>query len=174
MTAPVGMVSVICHPGAGNGVNTREHRGHFREYRTVVLPAYQGCGIGPAIGDAVAAAYRAMGCKYTSSFRHPVIHRHRSNSCLWEKRHGSFRNYWSVEPARRDKTDGDPKDVRESTQLFSYRYVGEPDAPTISGPYPCQPQVCFQVACCFFEHNSSSCFCPYSSYHLPRPFSPLS
>lgn len=44
--AVVGMVSAIPRPGAGNGVGKRKHRGHWREYRLVILPDYQGCGIG--------------------------------------------------------------------------------------------------------------------------------
>ena len=44
--AVVGMVSAIAHPCRGNGKHTRRHRGHWREYRLVVLPGYQGCGIG--------------------------------------------------------------------------------------------------------------------------------
>ena len=42
----VAMVSALPRPGRGNGVQSRTHRGHWREYRLVVLPEYQGCGIG--------------------------------------------------------------------------------------------------------------------------------
>ena len=44
--AIVGMVSTMARPGRGNGIKDRTHRGHWREYRLVVLPGYQGCGIG--------------------------------------------------------------------------------------------------------------------------------
>jgi len=42
----VGTVSAIPRPGRGNGIKTRTHRGHWREYRLVVLAEFQGCGIG--------------------------------------------------------------------------------------------------------------------------------
>jgi hypothetical protein len=44
--AVVATVSAIPRPGRGNGIKTRTHRGHWREYRLVVLAEYQGCGIG--------------------------------------------------------------------------------------------------------------------------------
>ena len=89
-TVPVGVVAVLSQPGIGNKIGTRTHRGFWREHRTVVLPSYQGCGIGPAIGDAVAAAYWAMGCNYSSAFHHPIVNKSRINSMEWECRTKKF------------------------------------------------------------------------------------
>ena len=82
----MGVVAVLSQPGIGNKIGTRTHRGFWREHRTVVLPSYQGCGIGPAIGDAVAAAYWAMGCNYSSAFHHPIVNKSRRKKMEWECR----------------------------------------------------------------------------------------
>jgi GNAT superfamily N-acetyltransferase len=89
----------------------------YRESRLVVLPEYQGCGIGSAIGDAVAEAYVASGCRYTSSFLHPALYKYRSASPLWREQ------AWS---GKAQKSQPCPKEKeRWRVAKYAFRFVGE-------------------------------------------------
>lgn len=54
-----------------------------REHRCVVLPDYQGLGIGNAVSEWCAAHYIAQGFRYTSVTSHPSMISHRAKSKLW-------------------------------------------------------------------------------------------
>lgn len=56
----------------------------FREHRTVVLPDYQGIGIGPHFSDSIAQLYIDQGCRYYSRTSHPRMGKYRDNSPLWK------------------------------------------------------------------------------------------
>lgn len=62
----------------------------WREHRTVVLPDFQGMGIGPRLSDAVAQLHRAEGKRYYSRTSHPRLAAYRDTSPLWRKtsKHG--------------------------------------------------------------------------------------
>ena len=55
----------------------------WREHRTVCLPDFQGVGLGVAMSEFVAGAYRATGRPYFSTTSHPALIRHRCRSPLW-------------------------------------------------------------------------------------------
>ncbi len=55
----------------------------FREHRTVVLPEYQGLGIGVAFSDAIASLYLQQGKRYYSRTIHPRMGQHRQRSTAW-------------------------------------------------------------------------------------------
>ncbi len=54
-----------------------------REHRTVTLPDYQGVGIGAAVAAAVAALWKALGFRATSTTTHPGLIRARLRSRHW-------------------------------------------------------------------------------------------
>lgn len=58
-------------------------RNFKREHRTVVLPDYQGVGIGNAMSEAVAEHYTSQGYRYISLTSHPSMIWHRQRSALW-------------------------------------------------------------------------------------------
>lgn len=89
----------------------------YRESRLVVLPEYQGCGIGSAIGDAIAQAYVASGCRYTSSFLHPALYKYRSASPLWREQAWSGKSKKS-QPCPKEKE-------RWRVAKYAFRYIGE-------------------------------------------------
>jgi GNAT superfamily N-acetyltransferase len=73
---PVAFVAVILQPH--NIVyNFR------REHRVVVLPDFQGVGIGNAVSEFIAAQYTTAGYRYISVTSHPAMIRHRLASPLW-------------------------------------------------------------------------------------------
>lgn len=74
----VGFTAVICMP---SGTIKNAWRGH----RTVILPDYQGMGIGTAVSDAMGEIYTSQGLKYYSRSAHPRFALHRSDSNLWRE-----------------------------------------------------------------------------------------
>lgn len=55
----------------------------WRAHRTVVLPAWQGLGIGSRLSDAAAALHHHEGCDYYGQTVHPRFGEYRDRSPLW-------------------------------------------------------------------------------------------
>lgn len=64
-------------PFVGSGPKAR------REHRTVVLPDYQGVGLGNALSDFVAALWSGLGYRALSTTTHPAMIRARVRSAHW-------------------------------------------------------------------------------------------
>jgi GNAT superfamily N-acetyltransferase len=73
---PVGFVASIPFP---NGHLKKAWRGH----RTVILPDFQGLGIGVRLSDAVADIHVRQGLRYFSKTSHPRMGRYRDASARW-------------------------------------------------------------------------------------------
>ena len=56
----------------------------WRAHRTVVLPDFQGLGIGTRFSDAIGQMYIEDGCRYFSKCLNPVFGEYRENSPLWK------------------------------------------------------------------------------------------
>lgn len=56
----------------------------WRGHRTVILPDYQGMGIGVAFSDAIAQIHLDQGKRYFSRTAHPRMGIHRQGSPLWK------------------------------------------------------------------------------------------
>jgi len=74
---PVGFASALAFP---NGNIKNAWRGH----RTVVLPEFQGLGIGVRISDAVAKMFTSQGARYFSKTAHPRMGEYRERSNDWK------------------------------------------------------------------------------------------
>jgi GNAT superfamily N-acetyltransferase len=61
----------------------RDIHSYWRGHRTVVLPEFQGMGIGTAFSDAIAQIYVDRGLRYFSKTAHPSFGEHREKSPLW-------------------------------------------------------------------------------------------
>ena len=61
----------------------RDIHSYWRGHRTVVLPEFQGLGIGTAFSDAIAEMYVSRGMRYFSKTAHPSFGEHRQKSPLW-------------------------------------------------------------------------------------------
>lgn len=64
-------------------INQLSRRGGKREHRTVVLPDYQGVGIGMALSSFCAALWTALSQRATSTTTHPAFTAARQRSPLW-------------------------------------------------------------------------------------------
>jgi len=61
----------------------RDIHSYWRGHRTVVLPEFQGIGIGTRFSDAIAEMYVSRGMRYFSKTAHPSFGEHREKSPLW-------------------------------------------------------------------------------------------
>ena len=73
---PIGFASALPFP---NGSIKNAYRGH----RTVVLPDYQGLGLGVRISDTIAYMFVSSGYRYFSKTAHPRMGEYRNASPLW-------------------------------------------------------------------------------------------
>lgn len=90
----------------------------WRGHRTVVLPEFQGLGIGPCISDAVAEMYVRRGKKYYSRTAHPRFGSYRDKpESGWERT-----GYSNKVRLTRDSVE---KKLGDQRNCFSHRYVGK-------------------------------------------------
>jgi ABC-type lipoprotein export system ATPase subunit/GNAT superfamily N-acetyltransferase len=61
----------------------RDIHSYWRGHRTVILPEFQGMGIGTRFSDAIAEMYVSRGMRYFSKTAHPSFGEHRERSPLW-------------------------------------------------------------------------------------------
>ena len=83
--AVVGFSSSIALPGKIPPLYNGDNRKKFRECRTVVLPDFQGIGIGTKLSDKIADIHIEDGYRYFSKTSHPRMGEHRQYSNLWRK-----------------------------------------------------------------------------------------
>lgn len=109
---PVAFTS--CLPLAG-------FKGVRREHRTVVLPDYQGVGIGNALSEWLGAYLRRQGLRFRSVSSHPAMIRHRSHSPKWRLAHFGHQS-----PSRRErsKTPALARTASSGRLTASFEYVG--------------------------------------------------
>jgi ABC-type ATPase involved in cell division len=97
-------------------------RGVWREHRTVVLPDYQGVGIGNALSEWLGGYLKSWGIRFASVTSHPAMIRHRSKSPRWRmKRFGHLKAH----ERRVLRRIGMLADTSSTSRLTaSFEYVG--------------------------------------------------
>jgi GNAT superfamily N-acetyltransferase len=68
-----------------NRITKCRRSGDVREHRTVVLPDYQGLGIGNRLSEFCASLFAGLGGRASSTTSHPAMIRYRSASPLWKR-----------------------------------------------------------------------------------------
>ena len=113
---PVAMCSFIAFP---SGAFKNGWRGH----RTVVLPEFQGMGIGNALSDWIASRIVENGGRYFSKTAHPAMGEHREKSKAWRatSKNKVIRNDYKSE--RKTKEDGH-KAKHAHRICYSHEFVG--------------------------------------------------
>jgi len=106
----VGFTSTLSMP---SGTIKNAYRGH----RTVVLPDYQGLGIGVRISDAVGEMHIKNNQRYFSKTTHPKMGNYRNKSPLWR---ATSKNMI----ARKDATGNNRWKIREVFS-YSHEYIGK-------------------------------------------------
>ena len=108
----------------------RDIHSYWRGHRTVVLPEFQGLGVGTAFSDAIAELYVSRGLRYFSKTAHPAFGEHRERSPLWrptsmnrKSRTGSYLNKDGT--ARTMPGYGGKTTVRDAYRVcYSHEYIG--------------------------------------------------
>lgn len=115
--ARIGFASALAFP---NGA----FKNAWREHRTVVLPDYQGLGIGPRLSDVVASMFIEDGCRYFSKTAHPRLGAYRDASPLWRptsKNRRSRSDYATTSTPTRE----DGYKMRHVNRVcFSHEFIG--------------------------------------------------
>lgn len=87
-----------------------------REHRTVVLPDYQGVGVGMKVSSTIASMWKALGFKAMSTTTHPAFRAARLKSDDWQMTRA---------PGVMDSS-GDPRMKHATTRMTAgFAYVGE-------------------------------------------------
>ena len=116
---PVAFVSALPFPSGS------VERG-WREHRTVVLPDYQGLGLGSRLSDTVAKLFVDEGCRYFSKTAHPKFGEHRQRSPLWRATSMNARVRLGYGRKGRKGSRFDPRNPEAHAHRFCYshEYVG--------------------------------------------------
>lgn len=93
----------------------------FREHRTVVLPDYQGAGIGPRFSDSIAQLYIDRGCRYYSRTSHPRMGQYRQQSPLWKPTGTNLKLQPRTSPTTQIQDHWTPDTKR---LCYSHQYIG--------------------------------------------------
>jgi ABC-type ATPase involved in cell division len=106
-----------------------------REHRTVVLPDFQGVGIGNALSEWLGAHLKGEGLRFTSVSSHPAMIRHRAKSPNWRmKRFGHLKAH----DRKAHRSVGKLAETSSATRLTaSFEYVGPAQAPALRGESLC-------------------------------------
>ena len=113
----VGFVSIIAFPN-----------GHFdngwREHRTVVLPDFQGLGIGPRLSNwAGEHVIKVVGGRFFSRTSHPRMGEYRERSPLWRPTTKNRRKRSTAEVT--SSKDMAMKWTGDTRQTYAHEYVGD-------------------------------------------------
>jgi len=108
----------------------RDIHSYWRGHRTVILPEFQGMGIGTAFSDAIAQIYVNKGLRYFSKTAHPSFGEHRERSDLWrptstnkKSRLGSYLNKDGT--TRTMPGYGGTTTARDAGRIcYSHEYIG--------------------------------------------------
>ena len=115
----VGMASFLAFP---NGALKDAWRGH----RTIVLPEFQGMGIGNALSEAIANHITKNGARFFSKTSHPSMGLHREKSTLWKPTSKNKKARLDYKASRQTKEDGH-KMLHSKRVCYSHEFVGNKD-----------------------------------------------
>lgn len=95
----------------------------YREHRTVILPEYQGLGLGVRLSDHIAALHVAEGKRYFSRTTHPRMGEYRERSTLWRPTDKNRKRRHALGHNRQDLAHWGADTTRVA---YSHEYIGPP------------------------------------------------
>jgi GNAT superfamily N-acetyltransferase len=134
---PIAFGAVICMPGRfPNPLDANDNRKCVSEHRTVVLPDYQGIGIGKKLSEYMAELYISQGYRYFSKTANPIIGEYRERSNKWRATSSNLKKIKNIDditeeevlrairPKGRDSNYNAV--IRRMTRLcYSHEYIGD-------------------------------------------------
>jgi len=117
---PAGFVATIRQMGKAKEGGLGPRRAH----RTVVLPEWQGLGVGSRLSDAVAELYFREGREYYGQTVHPRLGAYRDESPRWEAtKYNHTTSLYKIENWKQ-RNENVRVRLRNPRFLYSHRYVG--------------------------------------------------
>lgn len=121
-----GFSSAIPSPG-------RDIRNAWREHRTVILPDFQGMGLGSRLSNTIAKMFYDKGCRYFSKTAHPKLGEHRNKSTLWKptnhnlkKRNGYLKTAQKINEKKSFSSWTAEYYIKHSSRIcYSHEYIGD-------------------------------------------------
>lgn len=113
---PTAMTAVMAFPGKTPNI--------WREHRTVVLPDFQGFGLGNRLSEHVGDLLLSEGKRYTSVTSHPAMIHYRAKSKKWIMTRGPSR----TKSNHTEKMNIGKKANADHRLTASFRYIGESNA----------------------------------------------
>jgi hypothetical protein len=113
---PIAFCSILRFPNANfsNG---------WREHRTVVIPEFQGLGIGVAFSECIASMVISAGGRFFSKTSHPSFGVHRNKSCKWKPTSKNGKKRLDYNKNQNTKEDGH-KMKHRNRLCYSHEYIG--------------------------------------------------
>ena len=96
----------------------------WRGHRTVVLPEFQGLGIGPRFSDAIGQIYLDKGCRYYSRTAHPRFGQYRDASPKW-KASAHNRNLRLDNIKKNEENQYNNWQLDSERVCWAHEYIGE-------------------------------------------------
>jgi|TARA_R100000426_G_scaffold80392_1_gene58162 ABC-type lipoprotein export system ATPase subunit len=119
----IGFGSSIALPGRIPPLYDGDRRNKFRECRTVILPDFQGMGIGVRFSDAIADLHIERGYRYFSKTAHIRMGEYRESSSLW--RATSTNQADRSKSCKRNKKDTWKHFKLDTERIcYSHEYIG--------------------------------------------------
>jgi ABC-type lipoprotein export system ATPase subunit/GNAT superfamily N-acetyltransferase len=101
---------------------------YWRESRLVVLPEFQGLGIGKLLSDTIAKEYVSRGLRYYTKTAHPALGEYRNNSPLWKgttHNNKKRKDYITKDITQNGRFKKETR-LRDSNRLtYSHEYIGD-------------------------------------------------
>jgi GNAT superfamily N-acetyltransferase len=113
----IAMTSFLAYP---SGTVKDAWRGH----RTIVLPEFQGMGIGNALSEAIANHIIKNGARFFSKTSHPSMGFHREKSKLWKPTSKNKKARLDYKQGRKSKEDG-YKMLHSKRVCYSHEFIGD-------------------------------------------------
>jgi len=115
---PVGFTAAIRQVGNGG----------YRAHRTVILPSWQGLGIGSRLSDACADSFHKQGHRYFAQTVHPKFGEYRDASLLWAPLEWNHEVREFKIETWRQRLENKLVKLRVPRFVYSHEYVGARDA----------------------------------------------
>jgi len=114
---PIAFCSILAFPN-------RNFSNAYRGHRTVVLPEFQGMGIGTAFSDAIAHHVVAQGYRFFSKTAHPAMGGHREGAAAWRPTSKNKRRREDYNQKRASK-ESKHKMAHRLRECYSHEYILE-------------------------------------------------
>jgi len=120
---------VLHHNGrlVGFSATIKQMGGGYRAHRTVILPSWQGLGIGSRLSDSVAQLHSLEGERFLAQTVHPRFGSYRDNSQFWKPTEWNHNvNKYKIESWKHRRANVKVK-LQVPKFIYSHEFIGPQD-----------------------------------------------